>query len=328
MTVILPSLASERGHDFGRRLIIVSNWFFHPKFKYVSEAVISLLRQKEYHFRKVGTVVFLCGGRESVPRDRLAEYLDRQQENYLVFYAEAAWEVIVQQSDNTNALAMEEKLAELADIIVIVVESPGTFAELGAFAISRPLRKKLLPILKQHHRNNGSFVETGPVQWVDVDSTFGPSIWACHDRILEIAGELEKRLNLIPAENSRRVNNLFASKKHLLFFICDLVAVFGPCSVDHIDFLASEVFKEKVPEITLMLLMLGLGKAMNLLESFKFGNLNLFYRPLKNGKIKSFQNTGKYIDLFTLRARIVGAMQSFESGAKVLKTLKDVAKWN
>jgi hypothetical protein len=63
-----------------------------------------------------------------------------------IFYAERVWELMVQKADR-DALQMEAELAFLADLVVIIVESPGTFAELGAFSLSGPLRKKLLPII-------------------------------------------------------------------------------------------------------------------------------------------------------------------------------------
>ena len=78
---------------------------------------------KEYHFRKVGTVVFLCGGLGSSPQDRLSQYLARQRREYLVFYAERAWDVIALHDTSANVLAVEEKMAQLADIVIVIVES-------------------------------------------------------------------------------------------------------------------------------------------------------------------------------------------------------------
>ncbi len=45
------------------------DWLHHPRFAQVRDAVLADFRRKEYHFRKVGTVVFLCGGLGSLPRD-------------------------------------------------------------------------------------------------------------------------------------------------------------------------------------------------------------------------------------------------------------------
>ena len=81
---------------------------------------------------------------------------------------------------------MEAKLAALSDF-VLIVESPGTFAELGVFSLSDELRKKLLPILDIKYRSGQSFVETAPVRWTNRDSDLRPSIWVSHESILGAA---------------------------------------------------------------------------------------------------------------------------------------------
>lgn len=69
-------------------------WLHHPKFVRVRDAVLLDLKRKEFHFRKVGMVVFLCGGFQSERRERLAEYLRSSPREVLLFYAEDVWSVI------------------------------------------------------------------------------------------------------------------------------------------------------------------------------------------------------------------------------------------
>ena len=298
------------------------DWLHHPRFAQVRDAVLAAFRRKEYHFRKVGTVVFLCGSQDSSPRNHLSQYLARHRRECLVFYAERAWEIIALHDTSANALAVEEKMAQLADIVIVIVESPGTFAELGAFSISPPLRRKLLPILDLNHRDGGSFVETGPVCWTDRDSTFGPSIWGNQARILEVVGDVEERLDRIPVARSRRVPDLIASPKHLLFFVCDLVSVFGPCPRHHIELFVETLLGQPGADVTLML---GLGRALDLLSSLSVDDQELFYRPLQEGQLRSFQYTGKYVDMASLRARVVGVMQACPPCIPALKALADAA---
>jgi hypothetical protein len=47
------------------------------------------------------------------------------------FFAERAWEQIASHAD-WDALRMEADLAALADLVIIVVESPGTFRRTGS----------------------------------------------------------------------------------------------------------------------------------------------------------------------------------------------------
>jgi len=132
-------------------------WLNHPKFVRVRDEILEAVRRNEYRFRRTQNVLFLCGAAQSSRRDRLAEYLRKKRKDTLVFFAEDVWAAI-SQIKQLSALEMEAELAALSDIVVIIVESPGTFAELGAFSLSDPLRKKLLPILDQKYRTGQSFV--------------------------------------------------------------------------------------------------------------------------------------------------------------------------
>lgn len=173
-------------------------WFNHPKFQAIRDETLAKFRAKDVHFRKVKSVVFLCGGAESPRRDRLAQYLRKQwDKDVLVFYADDVWSVIAERRE-LNALQMEKELASLSDLVLIVVESPGTFAELGAFSLSDPLRKKLLPLVDVRFQPDPSFINTGPVRWIDSDSLFGPTIWVDHNSILTAGPKIDERMKRLP----------------------------------------------------------------------------------------------------------------------------------
>lgn len=137
-------------------------WLDHPSYVPARDRVINYLRSSHYRFRQLKPVLFLCGGAARTSRDTLCLYLRKHAPGLGLFYAERVWEQIASHPDR-SALKMESDLAALADLVVIIVESPGTFAELGAFSLSDPLRKKILPIVDRsyagHHQ---SFISTGP----------------------------------------------------------------------------------------------------------------------------------------------------------------------
>ena len=114
------------------------------------------LSSSRYRFRRLPPLLFLGGGAASQSREALRDYLRQHNPNLGLFYAERVWEYIASRADR-GALEMESDLARLADLVVIVVESPGTFAELGAFSLSDPLRKKLLPIVDKQYCHEQSF---------------------------------------------------------------------------------------------------------------------------------------------------------------------------
>jgi len=157
--------------------------------------------------------------KDSVRRKKLKTYIARRVPRTLQFYAEEVWYQI-SKTTRLNALQLESKLAELTDAVLIVVESPGTFAELGAFSLNDDLRWKLLPILNQRHRGNQSFLETGPIKWVDADSMFAPSIWCNFDRIIEAGIEIENRLLRAPEPMPARDVDLSTSTRHLFQCSC------------------------------------------------------------------------------------------------------------
>ena len=184
----------------------MSSWLNHPRFKPVRNYVLSAFKRKEYHFRKAKSVIFLCGAKRSVARQNLADYLNEYHKNTLVFFADDVWDFLASQEDQ-NALEMETQLARLADMVCVIVESPGTMAELGAFSNNEELRYKLLPILDRRKKNDKSFIKSGPITWIDKDSLFAPSIWTAPAVILDCLPELEDRLSRIDVSEPPRVSN-------------------------------------------------------------------------------------------------------------------------
>ena len=63
-----------------------------------------------------------------------------------------------------DLLELENYLAHLADVIVLFVESPGSIAELGAFAASDALRTKLLAVRNTFYSSEQSFIADGPIR--------------------------------------------------------------------------------------------------------------------------------------------------------------------
>ena len=282
------------------------------------DETLDQFKAKEFNFRKVKPVIFLCGGFGSARRDRLAQFLKKNHPETLVFYADNVWPFIAKQSE-LNALEMEAQLANLADMVLIVVESPGTYAELGAFSLGDPLRKKLLPIIDIQYRESDSFINTGPVRWIDKDSDFKPTLWVDHSRILESVDELKDRLSRLPKITTARIPDLSTSPKHLLFFICDLISVFGPAPLTHIEFYVQEILK-KAPTLSCAAL-IGLATTMRLIRKITdpLGS-EMYYRPLDDGKLESFQKR-KYLSLPSLRASIVSVMLTIEDARGALELI-------
>ncbi|MCA6926047.1 retron St85 family effector protein [Pectobacterium versatile] len=116
--------------------------------------------------------VFLCGanrenGSPSARREELLNFSYRNLPNCHFFLAELVFKELTTNSNNSlsdNLLDVETELSNLADSIVIVLESYSSFTELGAFSYSKELRKKLIVINDTKYINANSFINHGPVK--------------------------------------------------------------------------------------------------------------------------------------------------------------------
>ncbi len=106
----------------------MSDWLHHPRYIPVRDKLIEHLRTSCYRFRRLNCVAFLCGAVQSPARDALRKYMQKYHSGFLTFYAEAVWDEIVRFGEQT-ALQMEEYLASLADIVIIISESPSSAKE-------------------------------------------------------------------------------------------------------------------------------------------------------------------------------------------------------
>lgn len=119
--------------------------------------------------------VFFCGGeicgdegRHSSVRDYLNGkfvlyhediYLDR----FILAESIEAWQY---KDHYGNLIDLEKDIAYLADRIILVVESPGSIAELGAFSVLEEFSQKLVVFLSKKDHDMASFLRLGPIDYL------------------------------------------------------------------------------------------------------------------------------------------------------------------
>ena len=64
-------------------------------------------------------------------------------------------------------LDVENEISAFADNIVVVLEGPSSFTELGAFSHNSELRKKLIVINDSKFRDSKSFINMGPIRAIE-----------------------------------------------------------------------------------------------------------------------------------------------------------------
>jgi hypothetical protein len=242
-----------------------------------------------------------------------------------LFYAERVWELIATRP-GAGALKMESDLASLADLVVIIVESPGTFAELGAFSLVESLRRKLLPIVDLEYKGQDSFISTGPLRWIDQESDFKPTIYAPLPRILEAVNEIEERIGRIPKATTTRVADLAASPRHLLFFLCDLIGVIHPASTATVEYYLSRIVPSLSSASVDVRTLIGLGVAMGLLRTVTLranGVEEVFVSPAAAHPTERPFHHKRYLDLPSQRADHVSVLLSIPTASAVMQQLKE-----
>lgn len=303
-------------------------WFKNPKFlkakkDFIDQVSPWQLSSLHYFLPKI---IFICGGDEKYHKNRglLEEYFIKHHPKWLTFRAEDAWDVI-SQDDTSNALVLEEWLADFSDVVIIIVESFGTVGELGAFSLSPTLRKKLLPILDIKYKKELSFINTGPIKWIDKDSKFQPSIYTKFDSILTCVPEIEERINkrswdfrLIQI----KYGNYHFSNKVLLFFLVYIVSALGPITVKEIVSITNSLigYKEK----NIIDFVLSIGVALHIFSTIKLENSE-YFSCTNHEKFKDYSTNLFLNRIQASRAKCFSLLYSISDYRDVLRKVVKIA---
>lgn len=114
--------------------------------------------------------VFLCGGVLDPSSSQYISVRDffikrKVLEGISVDYvlAESA-NKLYENTKYKDLISFEEDVAKIAAIILVITESPGSLAELGAFASYEPLKSNLRLIVDAKHETDKSFIRDGPIR--------------------------------------------------------------------------------------------------------------------------------------------------------------------
>ena len=130
-----------------------------------------------YAPRDLDKFVLLCGANQftedttdlSARRKALLGFAQLQLPHAQFFVAEDMFKVLQKEGSKKNILDIENTISTFADKVIIVLESPSAFAELGAFAVHN-LREKLIVINDQKFKDSQSFISLGPLKAIEEKS--------------------------------------------------------------------------------------------------------------------------------------------------------------
>jgi len=134
--------------------------------KIVKETIFIPRNQKK-------VAVFLCGADikdEKTSRSKMADIFD-DYPRYELLYPEDLFDDLLAGQGQHSLLKLENILADSVDAIVLFPESPGSFAELGAFSNNEDLARKMIVISNKKYKSNKSFINYGPNRLVKSSKT-------------------------------------------------------------------------------------------------------------------------------------------------------------
>ena len=119
------------------------------------------------------TKIFLCGadlGNSKTGRHKLAKLFE-EYPRYKLLYPEDLFDDLMAGQGQQSLLVLENILADSVDSIVLLPESPGSFAELGAFASNSRLANKIVFVGQKKYAKKKSFINYGPVRLIKASDT-------------------------------------------------------------------------------------------------------------------------------------------------------------
>lgn len=226
---------------------------------YSEEMLLSLRRHFERESSKYITYpkfIFLCGRGfgddekySDTNRGIIDNYIKKTCPDAFIVLSEQLWETDF--STNIDLLTFEEFLAEVSDAIILFVESPGTYCELGAFAYADALfSDKLIIVMDEKYRGGKSFLADGPVSKARKDGSnvvYAPlnsGALLSSKELRDVTLELVSRFRSKSAPINKRTLNKDANRIQVNSFIVEileLIRITQPVSVSDLTDLYKKV---------------------------------------------------------------------------------------
>lgn len=224
-------------------------------------------------------LIFLCGGPTDVKsplplsiRDFICRELAKDASIFERISIAEDFKAWNQDHVYKDLLEFETHLAELSSLIVVVLESEGSIAELGLFSVIEEFQKKLLIFIDSSHYKEDSFIKYGPISYLENAHN---NMASCHIWLKSAGPGIKKSLDIAAAQSitpdlieeihSRleRVSkeSIFNGNEwlHCALLICDVLNLMSALTIREIkDFLEKINIHKAESEIRQIIFMLKL----------------------------------------------------------------------
>lgn len=267
-------------------------------------------------------IVFLCGGVVDVTassdvsvRNMLLEHLSSS--NPALFDKIKLAEYFkdwLHDAIYDNLLTFEDDIANISSLIIIILESAGSIAELGIFAANPNLKGKLLVFIQESHFEQNSFIKLGPLRHIDPDddgfvcsyswddenigSTLRPYLIDIENDITDFLSNTPEHIHIEPE-----------SSGHIAFLIYELVSIFKALKLTEIEtYLKLLGFEKSRVEIKRLLFLLN---KLEFIDSRRRGKLDYYFPISKEQKVHFTNKTGE--PRFDRKKMTMAAMQFYNT---------------
>lgn len=236
----------------------------HPKTRALLKRLAQTFRSSDARPFVVrdSDIVFLCGGRTDADnmRTRFYEYAKHNLPKFRIFLAERAFEDYRKhvQHEIKNLAEFEDVIAAISTCVILFPESPGSFAELGYFANSGDIKRKLLIVNNSEFQGDDSFIALGPVRLVDKRSKFQPTIqieYRAEPDFVTISKRLDSRIG--PHNRRSRFSSVSYDEmtlKEKLYVVFEIVRIFQVLTFEGVHYAFRSIWKHaRKKELTLLL---------------------------------------------------------------------------
>lgn len=244
--------------------------------------------------------LFLCGANKpdntpSARRESLKKFIEGLSKNYHVIYAENVFTELSSIGNKKNILDIEHELSELADKIIIVLESYSAFCELGAFS-GKEIRSKLLIINDSQYKNKNSFINIGPISAAKdakspvlsyrMSSNGIENIDGIGATFASVKNSLEKKNRTLRFMKTKNKISELKTNKDTLYFTHDIIFIAGPVTyIELIGILKIIIGNESFDIIKSIL---GILTASGMVQGFGPTGARV-YRSLMNGTLMKYR---------------------------------------
>jgi hypothetical protein len=228
----------------------------------LTAALAGAIDVKRASVRPFDGFVFVCGGKIPSPTETALASIRHfaieksslsgdMLANCRVIVAEQATELL-RDGSFSDLLEFEEHLAALAACVLLFVESPGSIAELGSFAVMQHLRTKVLVVCEQvHATDENSFIVLGPVSSLRNRDKHSVQVFPMYragtngvipdrDLIAECWESIEGALQNFVQRPIRGSDFDASSLPHRLVLLVELVSLFGAMRIGELEDCARE----------------------------------------------------------------------------------------